>query len=168
VSVVLLTGMSGAGKSTVLTRLAARGHTVVDTDDGDWIDPTAEPVWRADRVTALLDAHIHGHLFIAGTVVNQGEFYPRFDAVVLLTGPVDVLLARIAARTENPFGKDPADRARIEQDTAKFEPVLRLRATHVIDVRQPLEDVVTEVLAAADRPTSAPRRAPSPQIPSDR
>ena len=34
-------------------------------------------------MAALLDAHADGHLFIGGTVANQGSFYPRFDVVVL-------------------------------------------------------------------------------------
>ena len=34
---VLLTGMSGAGKTSVLAELARRGFETVDTDDGDWI-----------------------------------------------------------------------------------------------------------------------------------
>ena len=38
VEVVLVTGMSGAGKSMALAELAQRGHQVVDTDDGDWIE----------------------------------------------------------------------------------------------------------------------------------
>ncbi|HTZ43323.1 MAG TPA: hypothetical protein VMB79_05620 [Jatrophihabitans sp.] len=33
---VLLTGMSGTGKSTVLGELGRRGHRVVDTDYGGW------------------------------------------------------------------------------------------------------------------------------------
>jgi dephospho-CoA kinase len=35
-AVILVTGMSGAGKSTALAQLARRGHLVVDTDEGDW------------------------------------------------------------------------------------------------------------------------------------
>jgi hypothetical protein len=78
--------MSGAGKSTVLTELGRHGHTVVDTDYGGYIDesrPDSEPLWREDCMAALLDAHADGHLFIGGTVANQGSFYPRFDVVVL-------------------------------------------------------------------------------------
>ena len=33
---ILLTGMSGTGKSTALIELARRGFDVVDTDEGDW------------------------------------------------------------------------------------------------------------------------------------
>lgn len=37
-AVVLLTGMSGAGKSTVLLALTDRGHQALDTDDPGWIE----------------------------------------------------------------------------------------------------------------------------------
>jgi predicted ATPase len=36
-SVVLVTVMSGTGKSAVLDELARRGHRVLDTDDSGWI-----------------------------------------------------------------------------------------------------------------------------------
>jgi len=48
----LITGMSGAGKSTVLTELARRGHQTVDTDYGGWV--TAQGLWDEVRMTALL------------------------------------------------------------------------------------------------------------------
>ncbi|MDO8308996.1 MAG: hypothetical protein Q7V58_11640 [Actinomycetota bacterium] len=57
---VLLTGMSGTGRSTVLDALADRGLRTVDTDDDGWAEemPTPdggiEQVWRADRIDALL------------------------------------------------------------------------------------------------------------------
>jgi shikimate kinase len=156
-AVVLVTGMSGAGKSTVLTELGRRGHAVVDTDHGGYIEdvrlpgrPDPEPLWREDRMAALLDAHAGGHLFIAGTVANQGRFYPRFDAVVLLTAPLDVLLDRLATRTSNDFGKRAAERARVVRDAADVEPLLRQRATLEVDTRRPLPDVVDAVLTAGD------------------
>ena len=148
-AVVLLTGMSGAGKSTVLAELGRRGHAVVDTDVGGWIVGDDEPLWDLPRMTALLDVHTAGHLFLAGTVANQGVLYPRLDAVVLLTAPVEVLLARVAVRTTNDFGKTAAERARIVRDTADVEPLLRRGADLVVDTRAPLTDVVAAVLAAA-------------------
>jgi shikimate kinase len=149
VAVVLLTGMSGAGKSTVLGELARLGHAVVDTDVGGWTVDGPEPLWDLARMTALLDAHPGGHLFLAGTVANQGVLYTRLDAVVLLTAPVEVLLARVAVRTTNDYGRTDAEQARIVQDTAEVEPLLRRGATLVVDTRAPLADVVAAVLAAA-------------------
>jgi dephospho-CoA kinase len=35
-TLILVTGMSGTGKSTALVELARWGHRVVDTDYGDW------------------------------------------------------------------------------------------------------------------------------------
>lgn len=41
---------------------------------------------------------------MSGTVSNQGRFYDRFDAVVLLSAPADVLLDRISSRATNDYG----------------------------------------------------------------
>jgi len=161
---VLITGMSGTGKSTVLVELRRRGHTVVDTDLGGWIEPvrradgTSEPMWREDRVSALLDEHADDLVFIAGCVANQGRFYPRFRSVVLLSVPEDVLLHRIATRETNHFGRSPEERARIGADLRSVEPLLRRGATAEIDTRRPLADVADELerLAGLTPRPSAP------------
>ena len=62
---------------------------------------------------ALLARHVTGWLFVAGRASNQGSFYDRFDAVVLLSVPREVMLQRIATRSINPFGKDAHERQRI-------------------------------------------------------
>jgi dephospho-CoA kinase len=161
VPVVLVTGMSGTGKSAALTELARRGHRVVDTDDGGWSEEVPasdgierEQLWREDRIEALLDDHDDGVLFVSGCVANQGAFYPRFDAVVLLSAPADVILERVAARTTNDFGKTDAERGRILSDLAAVEPLLRRGATAEIDTRAPLGEVVDELERIADAVSS--------------
>ena len=53
---ILVTGISGVGKSTALTELARRGFTTVDTDSGPWIHVVdGEPLWRQPMIDALLD-----------------------------------------------------------------------------------------------------------------
>ncbi|HEY1176164.1 MAG TPA: AAA family ATPase [Phytomonospora sp.] len=149
---VLITGMSGTGKSTVLAALAERGHRTVDADGDAWshwgTGPDGEPdwMWREDRMAELLAGH--ADLFVAGTSVNQGGFYDRFERVVLLSAPAEVMLARIAARTNNPYGKSDAERAAVLRNLAEVEPLLRAGADVEIDTARPVAEVVEAVLAA--------------------
>jgi dephospho-CoA kinase len=131
---VLVTGMSGVGKSTALTELARRGYVTVDTDEGPWIEVVeGEPLWRETLIEELLDRPRGRPMFIQGTVANQGRFYDRFDAIVLLSAPTDVVLDRLERRTNNPFGKTVEQRLQILADIAEVEPMLRQAATHEID-----------------------------------
>ena len=142
---VLITGMSGTGKSATLAELARRGHRVVDLDDQRWsvqvpTDDTSglEQLWREDRVADLLEEDAAAPLFISGCASNQGKFYDRLDVVVLLSAPVGVLLDRLATRDTNDFGKTQSERERIIQDLEVVEPLLRSTSTTEIDTTQPL------------------------------
>ena len=104
----------------------------------DWI-------WREDAIAALLATHQHGRLFVAGCKTNQGKFYAQFDHIALLSAPADVLLARIAARTSNPYGKHSGERAQILQHLTEVEPLLRATATIEIDATAPLSQVVRQL-----------------------
>jgi dephospho-CoA kinase len=151
---VLVTGMSGTGKSTVLTELERRGFAVVETDVAPWSEWSEEDggfVWREELIEELLDREYETTLYISGTVSNQGRFYPRFDAVVLLSAPSDVLLSRIESRTTNEFGKSSEERERIIRDIAQVEPLLRATATHEVDATQPVAAVVAELVAIGNR-----------------
>lgn len=153
--------MSGTGKSTALEHLRLRGHRVVDTDDPGWtvdvgapdtVDApdTVERQWDLDRVGALLRGHRTGWLFVAGCVPNQGALYDQFDAVVLLSAPIDVILARVVDRA-NPFGSLPEHRARISNDLRDFEPMVRAGAdVEIVSTISP-----GEVVAALERTASA-------------
>jgi len=85
-------------------------------------------------------------LYVSGTVSNQGRFYDRFDAVVLLSAPSDVLLDRISARTTNDYGKSAEERELILTHLREVEPQLRATCTHEVDATLPLAEVV-ELLA---------------------
>jgi shikimate kinase len=148
---VLVTGMSGTGKSAALQMLGERGHRVVDTDTDEWsrwvTSPEGSPdwIWREDVITALLTSHHHGHLFVAGCKTNQGKFYSQFDHIALLSAPADVLVARIASRTSNPYGKHPDEQAVVLRHLAEVEPLLRATATIEIDATAPLSEVVRQL-----------------------
>jgi adenylate kinase family enzyme len=147
---ILVTGMSGTGKSTALERLRRRGFEVVDTDEDGWsvwCDEDGGYVWRESRIVELLAAERETTLYVSGTVSNQGRFYSHFDAVVLLTAPADVLLGRIESRTSNDYGKSPDERELVLTHLAEVEPLLRATCTHELDASRPIEDVVADLVA---------------------
>jgi len=140
--------MSGAGKSSALVQLRERGFEVVDTDEPGWTrwsDEDGGYVWCEDRIAELLSHDRTVTLYVSGTVSNQGRFYRDFDAVVLLSAPVSVLLERLERRTTNDYGKRHDERELIVRQVAEIEPLLRATCTHEIDATQPLDQVVSEL-----------------------
>ena len=138
---VLLTGMSGAGKSSVLDELMRRGRRGVDTDYDGWVLP--DGCWDEQRMAALLAAD--PDVVVSGTVSNQGRFYDRFEHVVLLSAPVDVLLERVSRRTHNPYGTTERERAEIAEYARTVEPRLRVTATVELDGRRPVSELADVV-----------------------
>ena len=154
---VLVTGMSGTGKSSALDALARRGFRVVDTDVDGWSEWVAGPdgegewLWREDRIAELLALDDERTLYVSGCVANQGRFYDRFDAVVLLSAPAEVLLDRIEHRVTNDYGKAPTERELVLFHLETVEPLLRATCTHELDASRPLEQVVDELAAIGGR-----------------
>jgi dephospho-CoA kinase len=148
---VLLTGMSGTGKSSVVRELVARGYKAVDTDDG-WSEtqPDGRQLWREDAIQTLLATEDAGVLFVAGCEENQTKFQAQFDYIVLLTAPLEILAERLATRTNNSYGKTPEEFRRFREDVETVEPKLRRIATHEVQTTMPLNDVVAAVLEAID------------------
>jgi shikimate kinase len=165
-SSILITGMSGTGKSSALAELGRRGFRVVDTDDPGWREYREYPessdeghrgewLWVEGRIAGLLDSDDGRSLFVQGCVRNQSKFYDRFNAVVLLSAPPDVILDRIARRTTNSYGKAAVERRMILDDLATVEPLLREGCTHELDASRPLDEVVADLIAIAARPTTS-------------
>jgi len=156
---ILITGMSGTGKSAVIRELAARGYAAHDLDTPEWSEwVAASPtdvltpvegqdwVWRVDRVHRLLSDHRDGTLFISGTAENMSALFPLIDVIVLLSAPPQVILARLQARSPGGYGHAPEERRKVVDLIAAVEPLLRKSADLEIDTRGPVQATVDELL----------------------
>lgn len=159
--------MSGSGKSTVTRELAARGARAVDADcdefsewatldaasdaPGTPVEAGRDWVWRADRIQELLDTEDTDVLFLSGCAPNMREFLPRFDHIILLSAPAEIILERLANRTGNSYGKAPGEAARVLDLIQTVEPLLRRAADYELDTSAPLGEVVAEVLRIAQQ-----------------
>lgn len=85
-------------------------------------------------------------LFVQGTTRNQVLFYPRFDHIVLLSAPAEVLAERLTTRTTNSYGKDPAELAETLGYQQTVEPLLRAATTVEVVTTVPVAQVADTVL----------------------
>jgi dephospho-CoA kinase len=131
---VLLTGMSGTGKSSVIAELRSRGFTAIDMDEPGWSVRNAEgnQLWCEDRLRAVLAVQNIDHLFVSGCAENQVKFYPRFSHIILMSAPPDVIKERLARRSNNPYEKRPEELEEVLRHLTWVEPLLRQSATHEI------------------------------------
>ena len=96
------------------------------------------------RLLSTEDADV---LFVSGAARNQTKFYPEFDHIVLLTASIPVIVERLASRTNNPYGKGPAEVGEVLALKQTVEPALRRAADLEIDTGVPLGEVVEQILA---------------------
>lgn len=145
---VLLTGMSGVGKSTILGQLNLEGHKTVDLDYDDWIkfDNQADDyLMNSKKIIDLIEQNDYENLFIGGTTINQKEIYPYLDYIIALTAPIEVMKKRIQIRNNNPFGKNETDWNKILKDKEMFEPLIIKNSDFVIDTNKNSGEIVNDI-----------------------
>ncbi|MCA1553857.1 MAG: AAA family ATPase [Chloroflexi bacterium] len=154
--------MPRVGKSSVVTELTARGYKAIDADCdefSEWVSVTeyAEPawssveadrdlVWRENRIEELLASVNADLLFVSGCAANMGRYFPRFNHIVRLSAPPHVIVERLAARTNNAYGKQPEQVACVLVLMETVEPLLPRAVGHEIDTSALLDDVVAALL----------------------
>jgi shikimate kinase len=156
---VLITGMSGTGKSAVVGELTRRGYWAVDLDTPEWsewvdTDPAdhltpaggKDWVWREDRVRELLSRQDQGLLFVSGCAENMRRLFPLIDTFVLLSAPVATIMERLNARSSDAYGSTDVERQKVAELIATIGPLLRQSADHEIDSSGSISCTVDQIL----------------------
>jgi thymidylate kinase len=173
---VFVTGMSGAGKSSVCGELRRRGLDAHDTDEDGislWRHRTTdEVVERPDRAEDRTDGWYAAHdwimsrrrveelaaragggpVFLCGSPTNADDLADLYDTVVCLTVDEDTMRARIAGRSSDEFGGNEVELRMLLGWHARFEARYRNSGAVMVDATRPLRDVVEDVVDAARRP----------------
>ena len=174
-SLCLVTGVSGTGKSAVLGELRGRGCLARGVDEdgyADWVSrrtgvaeviPRGDPgfdihawyrahdwVLNARRISVLsrAAARCGRPVFLCGSALGEGDVWHLFDRVVALVADVPAIKRRLAARAGD-YGKAPEELAMIIGWHDGFEESYRRFGAVIVDATRPLREVADEVLAAA-------------------
>jgi hypothetical protein len=167
---VLLNGLYGVGKTTVLVEMADRleaagvRYAALDLDWLAWAWSEDEGMDDADHPTAspLLLEHLalvvgnlrrrgNDRYALAGSISSEAELEKVRETmamplrVVLLTAPLEVVRARLG---EEPTAGRAADAARTDAWATADRGPLTLPADRVIDADRPVDVLAAEVLAA--------------------
>ncbi|HKU18733.1 MAG TPA: AAA family ATPase [Candidatus Saccharimonadales bacterium] len=172
-SLFLITGSAGTGKSQVCCALKERGYEAYDTDDdglarwqhiaSGYIYPKSS-VKPEQRTAAFIDEHAwivpreyfkdllqksehrHRPLFVCGSLGNEDAVRDLFRTILALYVDDDTLRQRLTTRTTNDWGKQPHE---LEQTLQHHHIIYEQHKHHgdtIIDATQPLDEVVDAIL----------------------
>jgi shikimate kinase len=170
VSVVLVSGLSGSGKSTVYRRLLELGLEAYGFDEdrfGEWLHresglPVAFPTERHDSDgTADIEFRVHRRkiedlvqraegrvVYLCGGAGHEFHFWELLDRVLYLLVDDDTLRHRLTTRIDNGYGKTTDELAGILDANQTFVTLYRDHGAVIIDATRPIDDVVRDVITA--------------------
>jgi hypothetical protein len=163
---VQISGMSGAGKTTIAAVLARRGLAVIDADGdpllarhvdsaGNVVGDPAVPdfawlarhswAWNPARLDELIGAAAPATLYVCGCADNELELADRFTQVFLLEIDEPTMLGRLASRDKE-WGRIGDTREYQRRKLPEYQGRLRASGAIPIDARRPLDQVVDALL----------------------
>jgi broad-specificity NMP kinase len=169
---ILVTGVSGAGKSALSKKLNEMGYKAYDIDDYpglfSFVDKkTGKPPvdidnanvekvmgtdWICDKekLTSIIANESSEITFYCGAASNVNDLLPLFDLVILLKIGTDAMRHRLNTRTENDAARHPDVQDWILTWKNEWENGMQERGAVAVDAHQSLDKVAKEVIRLAN------------------
>ena len=168
-TLVYVTGVPGAGKSSVRRELRRLGHVAFGTDEdgiaafydatGSQVpreDTVDTPDWRArhswrivpSRLDDLVALAVAGPVFVCGSAANEGDVWDRFGAVIALVVDESTVHARLDQRVDNNFGKSSEERNKVLGWLRGYADNFQSYGAIIVDASKPIDEVAAAILAA--------------------
>jgi shikimate kinase len=168
----LIIGVAGTGKSYLVKEMRRRGFNAIDADEGlaTFVDSEGKEVeydsnggagwWRAhyyvlkkDKLERLLKEKDSVYLFgdVGGQPGKRNGFLDVvrfFDRVCYLKAPVELIRNRLAARNDNPFGKNADEVEGTMKHRKRMDSTARREGFRTIDATLPLDDIIKIIVGS--------------------
>ncbi len=170
-SLILITGLAGTGKSTIRAELVSRGYAAYDQDEdhlAKWYnDATGKAViGRPKRTTEFLRTHsrdvkrttLQGLatkaenelVFLCGDPENDTELRDLFSHAFALKLDEVARQHRLATRTNNQYGKTPEDLAYDAENLRQSAGIYKELKYTLVDANRPTAEIVDDILAQVE------------------
>ena len=170
---ILITGVSGSGKSEVSRQLKILGHETYDMDsiedlcvmvdkktglptpydNGNDLEKIQKMNWlyKKDRLADIIANQKSEIAFYCGFPNNLQEILPLFTKVILLTASPDNIRYRLVTRTDNGFGKSVEVQEHILNGKETLERELREKGAVTVSTNDSVADVMAAIKAVAEQ-----------------
>lgn len=166
---ILITGISTSGKSTIAKELSRRGYEAYDTEHGGisaWYNKAtgeraAEFGAVPERTRAWADQHHwlislewakdiakkaeDRPIFLCGGASNEAEVRALCSQTIWLTTNEATIRSRVSSPRDHTYGTQPHELAKILEGNERKEAEYRAYGAIMIDAAQPIDKVVEAI-----------------------